>query len=67
MIHIVKFVVSTILGMAALVVALKLLGLFFFVVALVAKLMWMIIVVGFLALVGWVIYRIINPNRAEQI
>ncbi|HEY6329310.1 MAG TPA: hypothetical protein VI756_08230 [Blastocatellia bacterium] len=65
--HILKVFVSMVLGMAALVVALKLLGLFFFLVAIIAKLLWMIIVVGFIALVGYVIYKLVTPGRAEQL
>jgi hypothetical protein len=65
--HIIKVFVSMVLGMAALVVALKLLGLFLFLVAIVAKLLWMIIVVGFIALVGFVIYKLVSPGRAEQL
>jgi hypothetical protein len=65
--HLIKVFVSMVLGMAALVVALKLLGLFLFLVAIVAKLLWMIIVVGFIALVGFVIYKLVSPGRAEQL
>jgi hypothetical protein len=65
--HIIKFFLSMVLGLAALTVALKLVGLFFFVVGLVAKLLWLIIVVGFVALIGWVIYKVVTPGHPEQI
>jgi len=65
--YLIKFAVSSVLGLAALIVALKIVGIFLFVVGLVAKLMWMLVVVGFLALVGWVIYKLLAPQHPEQI
>ena len=60
-----KFVIG-VLGLIALfVIALKLLALVLGLIGLAFKLFWLALVVGFLVLVGWVVYKLIVPSKAE--
>jgi len=55
-----------ILGIFALfVIAIKLLALVLGLIGLAFKLFWLALIVGFFVLVGWVVYRIVAPSRAQ--
>jgi hypothetical protein len=64
--HIIKFFFCMVLGLAAIIVALKIIGIFFFVVAIAIKLLWLAILLGLVAFVGWIIYRLVSPSRVQQ-
>jgi hypothetical protein len=60
-----KFVIG-VLGLIALfVIAVKLLGLVLGLMHLVFNLFWLALVIGFFVLVGWVIYKLVVPSKAE--
>ena len=65
--HIIKFALGVIGSIVAFIIAMKLLGIFVFLVAIAVKLLWFAVIVAILALIGWVIYRLFSPNRAEQL
>ena len=55
-----------ILGMIALfVIAVKVLGLVLGLIGLAFKLFWLALIVGFFVLVGWIVYKIVAPSRAQ--
>jgi len=55
-----------ILGIFALfVIAIKLLALVLGLIGLAFKLFWLALIVGFFVLVGWVVYKIVAPSRAQ--
>ena len=65
--HIIKFALGVIGSIVAFIIAMKVLGIFVFLVALAVKLLWFAVIIAILALIGWVIYRLSSPSHAEQL
>lgn len=63
--HILKMGLGIVMTIVALIIAGKLLLLIMGLVSLVMKLVWLAVIVGLICLVGWVIYKLISPGRAE--
>ncbi|HXG68832.1 MAG TPA: hypothetical protein VNO70_27285 [Blastocatellia bacterium] len=61
-----KMVLGTVFSIIAFIIAVKLLALLLAIVGLALKLLWLAIVVGGIALVAYVVYRIISPRPASQ-
>ena len=54
-------------GIVMFVIAIKLVGVILAVLGIAFHLLWIGIVVGFFALVAWLIYKLISPRRPETI
>ncbi len=65
--HIIKIVLGVFGSFVAFIVALRLLGIFVFLVAIAVKLIWFAIIAGILTLIVWGIYKLFSPSRAEQL
>jgi hypothetical protein len=59
--HLLKLLFSAVLGALAFIIATKLLVVLLGLIGLVLNLIWIAAIVGIIALVGWVIYRIVAP------
>ena len=56
-----------ILGIVVFVIAVKLLAILLAIVGFALHFIWIAVVLGFFALIGWVIYKIISPSRPAQV
>ena len=60
-----KFVIGVLGVIALFVIAIKLLGLILGLIGFALHLFWLALIVGFFVLVGWVIYKLLVPSRAQ--
>jgi hypothetical protein len=55
-----------VLGMVAFVIAIKLVSILLVLIGFAFKLLWIAIVLGFLVLAAWLVYKLITPRSAQQ-
>ena len=55
-----------VLGLVACVIAIKLVSILLFLIGFAFKLLWIAIVLGFLVLAAWLVYKLIAPRSAPQ-
>ena len=60
---IIRFIVGLVTFFIAIAVVKILLG----IIGFALHLIWLAIIVGFFALIGWIVYKVIFPNRAESV
>lgn len=58
--------IRVVLGLVAFALAVKLAAMLLAIIGFALKLLWIAIVLGFFALVAWVIYKLISPRSAQQ-
>ena len=56
-----------IIGIVTFIIAIKVLSIVLALVGFALKLIWLAAVVGFFVLIGWIIYKVVWPNSAEQV
>jgi phosphoglycerol transferase MdoB-like AlkP superfamily enzyme len=63
---ILKFFAYSVLSVIAFFVALKLLAFVMGLLGLVLNLLWIAVILAFIIFVGWVIYKVVVPDKARQ-
>lgn len=58
-------IIKFILGIVAFAIAIKILGFLLAIVGFALGLIKLAVILGICVLIGWLIYRVISPNRAE--
>jgi len=64
--HIIKFGLGLIVSIATIITALKIIGAILGFVSIVFKLLWLAVVLSLVALVVWVVYRVVFPGHAQE-
>ncbi len=62
----IKLVIGMVLSILALVIAAKILGFLFVLLAIAWWILKAVFLIGILALICWGVYRLVSPNRAQQ-
>jgi hypothetical protein len=60
-------ILRLVLGMVAFIIAVKILGILLTLVGFALGLLKLAVILGVLVFIGWVIYKLIAPRRAEPV